>query len=778
MPAHDLTALPIFLRQLKNPLLIILLVATCLSYAFGEKYSAAVILWMIFLSVAMGFWNEYRAEKTMSDLLKKISFTATVIRGGTKMIVPVKDILSTDQVFLSPGCVVPADLQLVDEHRLEINESVLSGESLPVSKSRHDLKVYMGTIVVSGSGTGRIVALGKDTKFGQLAKEVSAPKTETSFQKGLSRFSVLILRVIIIMAILIFAINFLLGRSLLESVLFSLSIAIGLTPELLPVIVTVSLAHGAKKLSHRDIIVKQLVAIEDLGNMEVLCCDKTGTLTEGKLQLVSHQNATGEEDDRILELGLICNSAVVHHHVSGDSIDRTIWEHALSHRFALPHSYNKTFEQPFDYEHRAMFCVTKTATRYTYIYKGAPEVVLAGCAKSAALSRYSAKISQWYASGFRVIAIATKNVSSHERYTFSDARNLHLAGFILFSDPPKKSAKSALDTFSKLGVQIKILTGDNEFVTRKICTQLNLLDRKYITGPELSRLSEEEFATGVWSYDVFARMTPDLKLRVIRALRHGGHTVGFLGDGINDAPALHEADAGISVNTAVDVAKDTASIVLLKSGLQVIAEGIMEGRRTFANTLKYILMGTSSNFGNMFSMAGASFLLPFLPMAPTQILLTNSLYDLSQISIPTDRVDEEVLLRPQKWDIGVIQKYMLFFGPLSSIYDFMTFAVMFYIFRARGALFQTGWFVESLVTEIMVIFIIRTRRVPFFTSRPSLPLLLTCITVVSIGIMLPFSPLSAFFTFTPLPSLYFFILVIMTLTYLGIVELGKKLFRL
>lgn len=778
MPTQTASALPILFRQFKNPLLIILFIATSLSYAFGDKYSAAVILWMVFLSIAMGFWNEYRAEKTMSDLLKKISFTAVVIRNGARISLPVKDIQPTDEVLLSPGCVVPADLKLVEEHHLEINESCLSGESLPVSKGRHDPHAYMGTIVVSGSGIGKVIALGAQTKFGQLAKDVSAPKPQTSFQLGLSKFSVLIVRVIAIMAVSIFAINFLLGRSLLDSVLFSLSIAIGLTPELLPVVVTVSLSHGARKLSRKDIIVKQLVAIEDLGNMDVLCCDKTGTLTEGRLQLVSHLNSQFQEDDHILELGLICNSAVVHHHVSGDSIDRTIWEHAISHRFPAPRHAQKIFEQPFDYSHRAMFCVAKTTSRLQYIFKGAPEVVLSACKDKSRHSKQLAQVSSWYSSGFRVIAIATKSVSSHERYTFSDAKNLELAGFILFADPPKRSAKAALETFSRLGVQIKILTGDNEFVAKKICEQLRLPDRKYITGPELAKLSDEELNSQVESFDVFARMTPDLKLRVIRCLRQAGHTVGFLGDGINDAPALHEADAGISVNTAVDVAKDTASIVLLKPGLHVIAEGIMEGRRTFANTLKYVLMGTSSNFGNMFSMAGASFLLPFLPMAPTQILLTNSLYDLSQLSIPTDRVDEEVLARPQSWDNKIIQKYMLFFGPLSSIYDFLTFAVMYFAFKARGAFFQTGWFIESLVTEVMVIFIIRTRRVPFFASRPSLILLLASLTVVAIGILLPFSPLAPFFSLTPLPTAYFLVLILMTATYLGIVELGKKVFKL
>jgi Mg2+-importing ATPase len=770
-----ITAGEILKRQLNNPLLFILLVTTVISFLTGSRFNALVVLWMMFLSVSLGFWNEYRAGRTMEDLLKKISFMATVIRNGVKLSLPVKDIRIGDHVLLYPGAVVPADLKLVQEKGLEINESALSGESTPVHKGHADKVCFMGTIVTSGEGQGAVTAIGIDTKFGQLSESVGNARPETEFQKGLHSFGVLLVRVISLMSISIFVVNGLLGRPWLESAMFALTIAIGLTPELLPVVVTVSLAHGAKRLAKKDIIVKQLVAIEDLGNMEVLCCDKTGTLTEGKLQLASHRDTAGKEDPEVLELAMFCNSAVVHHQIFGDAIDSAIWAHAINNHVKLPPDIKKISEMPFDYEHRGMFTVIDKNGKYTYILKGAPDAVLAVCAGGKKyLSLYHQQVDHWYAQGYRVITIATKTVSASERYTFSDAKNLKLVGFILFSDPPKPGVRQALDHFEKLGVKLKIITGDNEFVTRKICTQVDVPCQKILTGPEISNMTDQQLIDVVWSIDVFARMTPDKKLRIIKALRHGNHTIGYIGDGINDAPALHEADAGISVNTAVDVAKDTASIVLFKKSLNVIVEGIREGRRTFVNTLKYILMGTSSNFGNMFSMAGASFLLPFLPMTPSQILLTNGLYDISQLSIPTDKVDDEELLRPQKWDLLVIRRYMTFFGPISSLFDFLTFGVMYFLFQARGSFFQTGWFVESLMTEVLVIFMIRTHRFPFIKSHPGPMVVIACFTVVLIGIALPFSPLARFFNFVPLPPLYFLLLIAMTIAYLSVVELGKK----
>jgi Mg2+-importing ATPase len=763
----------ILLRQLKNPLLLILIVTTIVAFAFGERFNSMVVAGMMAISIFLGFWNEYRAEKTTADLLKKISFTATVIRNGVKQSIPVRDIVVGDQVLLYPGTIVPADMTLIKQSGLEVNEAVLSGESMPVLKGESDKTTYMGTVIVSGTGQGVVTHIGSTTKFGQLAVSATAIKPETEFQKGLGKFGVLLVRVISVMGVVIFLINGLLGRDWFESGMFALSVAIGLTPELLPVVVTVSLAHGAKMLAKKDIIVKQLVAIEDLGNMEILCCDKTGTLTEGKLTLVSHQNAGGAEDPLVLREALLCNAAVVHHKIFGDAIDKAIWEHAISQGVKYPEGVLKIKEQPFDYEYRGMFTVTEENGKRNFVFKGAPEVVLGKCINNAILEKANTRVKKWYEDGYRVIAIGSKTVSKTEQYTFEDAKELNLIGFVLFTDPPKHGVRLALEHFAKLGVQLKIVTGDNEAVALKISKDIGLLTDSVITGPDLNNMTDKDLEEKAKTVNIFARMTPDKKLRVIRALRHGGHTVGYIGDGINDAPALLEADAGISVNTAVDVAKDTASIVLLHKSLNVIVDGIREGRRTFANTLKYILMGTSSNFGNMFSMAGASFLLPFLPMSPSQVLLTNAIYDSSQLSLPTDNVDDEELQAPKKWDIGIIKKYMLFFGPISSIYDFLTFGMMYFMFKAKDSMFQTGWFIESLTTQILVVFMIRTTKVPFFKSKPSLLLTCACLGAVAAAWLLPYSPLAKYFKFTPLPPTYFGLLVIMTITYLGLVELGK-----
>lgn len=672
-------------RQFKSPLLLILIAATVISFVIGEKVQAGVILAMILLSVLLGFVNEYKAEKTMADLSAKISFVATVVRKGIKLSIPVGELIVGDEVLLYPGSIVPADIKLTHANLLEINESMFSGEPVPVHKGHEDKSAYMGTIVVSGTGMGIIKAVGRQTKFGQISASVISEKPETEFQKGMTSYGNLLVRVIVIMGLLIFGVNYLLGRPMLEAGLFALTVAIGLTPELLPVVVTVSLAHGAGRLAKKDVVVKQLVAIEDMGNMEVLCCDKTGTLTEGKLHVVSHQNEQGEEDEKVLYDALVCNAAVVAHKIFGDSIDTAIWEYARNQRHKIPEDIVKVHEQPFDYEHRGMFTVIDEQGKRTYIFKGAPDAVMAGCKPGRWKSSEEKKLDDWYKQGYRIVGVAKKTVTRNEKYTFGDAKEMKLAGWLLFSDLPKAGVRQALDKFEKIGVKLKIITGDNEIVTRKVCGEIDIPCREILTGPDLNKISDEELVKKVWSVDVFARMTPDKKLRVIRALKYGGHTVGYLGDGINDAPALHEADAGISVNTAVDVAKDTAGIVLLHKSLGVIAEGIIEGRRTFANTTKYILMGSSSNFGNMFSMAGASFFLPFLPMLPAQILLANVMYDVSQLSIPTDNVDEETLYKPQKWDVTKIKRYMYVFGPISSIYDFLTFGIMYLIFSARGS---------------------------------------------------------------------------------------------
>lgn len=776
-------------RQLTgNPLILILAVATIISFLLGESVSSYYIFGIIIASIILGFWNEYSAEKTVEGLLKKITPTAIVIRNNEKQEIPIIHLTIGDIVLLSQGGIVPADLRLIETNSLGINESALTGEAKTVFKNTEPLEkthlqisamnniAFMGTSVESGSGTGVVIRIGKDTEFGKIAKSATFIKPETEFQLGLAKFGNLIIRVIIILTISMFAINAFLGHKVLESLLFSLAIAVGLTPELLPVIVTVSLSHGAGKLLKKHVVVKRLLSLENLGNMDVLCTDKTGTLTEGKIDVVEYLNMKGEKNENVLKMALLCNTAIIHHKVLGNAIDVALWDYALQNSISPDKSIKKLHEQTFDYDKKAMYTVVDDKEQTTLIVKGAPESIIPHCVDIADQKMVDKLLVSLRSEGYRVIAIATKKVSKQQSYSWNDVKGLHPLGYITFLDIPKKSAREALDKLEKLNVMTKVITGDNEIITKKICSEVGIEVDKILLGPEIEKLSDEELKKVVNKTDIFARVTPLQKLSIIKALQANGHTVGYLGDGINDLPALHNADVGMSVSTAVDVAKDAASVVLLRKGLDVIADGIKEGRKTFANTIKYILMSTSSNFGNMFSAAGASFFLPFLPMTPLQILLTNSLYDISQTTIPSDNVDESSLVRPRHWNIDFIRNYMLFFGPLSSIYDFITFSIMLFVFHARGALFQTGWFIESLATEVLVIFVIRTAKSPFYKSRPSTWLTITSLGVVSLGLILPFTPLSKPLGFLAPPPLYFAILILLVTTYILLVEIMKSTF--
>jgi P-type Mg2+ transporter len=771
-----------------NPLVLILAAATTISYFMGQHTSAYYIFVMILLSVGLGFWNEFAAERTVCDLLKRVSLSAVVQRDGEKLELPVVKLTVGDIVYLTPGTIIPADMRLIETDNLEVDQSTLTGESKTVFKVCHAIDAkpgglndyanigFMSTIVTSGGGKGVVLSVGKDTEFGKIAHEASFIKPETDFQRGLRHFGDLIVKVILTLAVGIFAVNWLLGHELIDSLLFALAIAVGLTPELLPIIVTISLSHGAGKLAKKHVICKQLVAIENLGNMDVLCTDKTGTLTEGHIVVTDTINSAGENTPDLLRLGIICNSAIHHHKVIGNAIDVALWDQAHKNGVGYGDGVKKVFEEPFDYEKRAMFCVATKGKTHTLIAKGSPDAILQHCANAQAVQAAHRKVLELNLSGLRLVAIATKTVTHRANYTWTDMADLHFEGFITFLDVPKKSVDTSIHKMENLGVSIKIVTGDSDLVTKYVCHEVGLPITGAITGEELMKLDEQKQLETVQKFNIFARVTPTQKLHIIELLRQAGHTVGYMGDGINDIPALHSADVGISVNTAVDVAKDAAPIVLLRKGLDVIADGIVEGRSTFSNTMKYILMGTSSNFGNMFSAAGASFFLPFLPMSPSQILLNNSLYDVSQISIPTDNVDLESLRKPRHWDIKFIKYYMLFFGPISSAYDFLTFGMMIYIFHAAEPMFQTGWFVESLATQVLVVFIIRTSRRPFWKSRPSKWLTMTCLGVVSIGALLPYTPLGNGLGFVPLPPLYFLCLAALVGTYLLLVVKLRSVF--
>jgi len=781
--SHGARPLAVLGRQLRNPLLILLAAATITSLIVGERTDALIILAIVGLSVGLGFFNEYRSERVVEALHSSIHHRTLVLREGVPMPLDVTELVPGDVVVLRTGDLVPADLRLLDAREFECDEAVLTGEAMAKTKraepeQQPDLTelglrsiAYMGTTVRGGSASGIVLQTGSRTAFGKIALRLGERQPETVFQRGLRSFSILLVRVTALLAGGIFVANSLLGRPVLQSALFSLAIAVGLTPQLLPAIVTVSLASGARRLARQRVVVKRLVSIEDLGNIEILFTDKTGTLTEGRISYEAAIDPAGASSDEVLRLGLLCtSSASLDSGASGNALDE-----ALLRAGTVPPGYQRIDELPFDHERRLMSTLVEgpDAVRML-VTKGAPESLLDRCVNVAPAAQ--ATLDRLFASGARVVAVATRTWQDETRCALSDERDLELKGFITFLDAPKADAAASLAQLKALGIEVKLVTGDNALVAESVCRTLGLDFGESITGPELEKLSDKELLERIPRTGIFARVSPEQKSRIITAHRGLNKDVGFLGDGVNDAVALRDADVGISVDTGSEVAKDAADIVLLGKDLGILAGGVLEGRRIFSNTMKYVLMGTSSNFGNMFSAAGGSLLLSFLPMTPTQILLNNLLYDSGEMTIPTDRVDPELLERPAQWDIRLIRRFMLFFGPISSIFDFMTFGVMLFVFHARGSLFQTAWFTESLATQSLVIFAIRTRRSPFFRSRPGLALTAGTIGSVAVGLILPFTPLGALFGFTPLPLGFLAILVLMVVVYLALVEFGKSYF--
>jgi len=785
--SHGVRLLEVLVRQVKSPLLLLLTVAAVASLVVGERTDALIILAIICVSVGLGFLNEYRAARAVEALHSRIRHAAFTVRDGRAVEVNVTELVPGDIVRLDVGEVVPADMRLLEVSGLECDEAVLTGEATPAEKSADpaapgesplDLPscVFMGTVVRGGTGRGVVVRTGAGTAFGRIAMRLGEALGETAFQVGLRDFSGLLVRVTAVLTVSIFVINAVLQRPLLQSGLFALAIAVGLTPQLLPAIVTISLSTGARRLARKSVIVKRLISIEDLGNLDVLFTDKTGTLTKGWITFSAALDLAGQPSNETLLLGLLCNSAVVEGGVAvgGNPLDRALWDAAEAGRAAVA-GFARLAEAPFDYDRRLMSVLVQDHDgRRLMITKGAPESVLVRCLEVA--PGVQSVLDAQFEAGSRIIAVATRDVGDASRLTPADEHDLALAGFLTFVDPPKLDAGSSMERLERLGVTVKIVTGDNDRVATKLCADLGISVAGTLTGAAVETMSDDELAAALPSTSIFARVTPEQKSRIVRAQQKLGADVGFLGDGVNDAVALHDADVGISVDSGSDVAKDAADIVLLDKDLGILADGVVEGRRIFSNTMKYVLMGTSSNFGNMFSAAGASLVLSFLPMLPPQILLNNLLYDVSEMTIPTDNVDDELLQRPAHWDIAFIRKFMMFFGPISSVYDFLTFGVMIWVFSAGEVLFHSGWFVESLATQTLVIFVIRTRRVPFFDSRPSLPLLATTLACVAVGVALPFSPLASLFGFKALPVGFFAILVLMVVTYLGLVEAGKSRF--
>jgi Mg2+-importing ATPase len=782
---HQVSALAVLGRQLRSALLILLAGTAVLSYFLGDSTQAIIIGVILVASIGLGFFNEYRAEGMAAQLHSSLRHTAMVRRDGRFTTVDVTELVPGDVIRLALGEVVPADVRLIEASGLECDESILTGESSAAEKWSATTNVgvaladstdlaFMGTIVSAGEGSGVIYATGPDAQFGRIAAGLGTRQPETAFQEGLRRFSYLLLWVAMTLTAVILTTSLLLQRPIIDSVLFALAIAVGITPQLLPAVVSTSLATGAGRLAKLKVLVKRLVCIEDLGDIDVLITDKTGTLTDGHITLVDAVDPDGRSADPVLRLGLLATAVDPDTGGgSGNALDAALWESPRARELAVA-TLPLVATRPFDHTRRAASALVGEGAQRVLIVKGAPEQVIATCVgvPSAAESTLEAL----FADGRRVVAVASKPAPGLSSIAAEDEWELTLDGFLVFADEPKTAARESLARLAGLGIEVKVATGDNPRVAERVCADLGLISKGTVTGAELDQLEDGAFDDRVRNCTIFARISPEQKARLITSARRDGRSVGFLGDGVNDALALHAADIGISVDTATDVAKDAADVVLLEKDLGVLATGVGEGRRIFANTIKYVLMGTSSNFGNMFSAAAASAVLSFLPMLPSQILLNNLLYDSSQLAIPTDRVDEEQLQAPAHWNIAFIRRFMLTFGPISSLFDFLTFGLMLGVLHAGPVEFRTGWFVESLATQTLIIFAIRTRRIPFYRSRPGKVLTVATFTVIGVGVALTLSPLATALGFTPLPLVFFAALVVMALLYLVLVEVTKKMF--
>jgi Mg2+-importing ATPase len=779
-----------------NPLVLILLAASFISFLLGNAGDATIILVVVFLGVILNFAQTFRSHRAVDRLREHVAATATLLRDGAWQEVNRREVVPGDIVKLSAGDMIPADGILLSSRDLYVQEAALTGESLPVEKNaipgasmadglESPSAVFLGTSVVSGTAIAEIRRTGPRTQFGAVAERLAARPRETEFEYSMKRFSLLILRAVTFLVLFIVGTRVALHKDAFESFVFAVALAVGLTPEFLPMITSVTLARGAVRMARDQVIVKHLPAIQNFGTMDVLCTDKTGTLTTGKMELNSSVDCKGTPSDRVLFLaGLNSNFETGIRSPLDDAILR-----ASPGKCDL---YAKCDEIPFDFERRRLSIVVREKGSdgggWRLITKGAPEAILAlseSCEVEGRTIPLDASARQvcdetfrgLSDQGFRVLGVAWRDVTPSERYTAQDEQSLVFAGFLAFADPPHPDASAALEAMKRDGVQVKILSGDNEIVAAHVCRQVGLDPGEIILGQELNNTTDTALQHLAEQTTVFARVSPMQKHRIINSLRSRGHVVGYLGDGINDAASLRAADVGVSVASAVDVARDAAEIILLTPGLAILHKGIIEGRRASANVLKYMLMGTSSNFGNMFSMAGASTFLPFLPMLPTQILLNNFLYDLSQVTIPSDNVDEEYLREPRRWNMKLVRRFMIFIGPISSLYDFLTFFVLLAYFHAGQAEFHTGWFIESLATQTLVIFVIRTARNPL-KSRPSLPLALTTVAVVIFGVLVAYLPFAKLLGFTPLPGPFYGFLAVSIATYLALVEIAKRaLFR-
>ena len=803
----------------RNPLVILLTVLASISYATGDLRAGSVMLLMVILGLGLRFVQETRANAAAAKLKAMISVTATVVRNGEAREIPISQLVPGDIVQLSAGDMIPADVRLLSAKDLFIIQATLTGESLPVEKievpdmrqgvvllERHNV-CFLGTSVESGTAKAVVIATASNTYFGHIARSLAGEQEETSFDRGVKRYTWLMIRFMLVMVPLVFVINGLTKHNWHDAFFFSMAVAVGLTPEMLPMIASVCLSKGAMAMSRKKVIVKRLNAIQNLGAMDVFCTDKTGTLTMDHVILELHCNIHKEESKEVLR-----DAYVISHFQSGlkNVLDRAVLKYTELHKELSLDKYSKVDEIPFDFSRRMMSVVFDGPDgERELLTKGAPEAVFKKCAhfeyegeifsmEPILVGDLLEELNELNSDGFRVLAVANKKVEKRAAYSKADEDDLVLTGYLAFLDPPKETAAKAISRLNQHGVTVKVLTGDNDLVTRKICTEVGLNAEKILLGSAVEKMSDPELSESVDEVNVFARLSPAHKQRIVKALQEKGHTVGFMGDGINDAPALHAADVGVSVDNAVDIAKESADVILLEKSLMVLEEGVLEGRKVFVNILKYIRMGASSNFGNMFSVIGASAWLPFVPMAPIQVLTNNLLYDFSQVPIPTDNVGPQQIAKPRPWHIGEIAKFIVCIGPISSIFDYTTFTMMWFIFKCNqlnltpppgiaarfanapsveqsyaAALFHTGWFVESLMTQTLIIHVIRTNLIPFIQSRASWQLTLTTVVIMAFSAYLPYSPLATSLGFVPLPPLYWPLLLLTLTCYVGLTQVIK-----
>jgi Mg2+-importing ATPase len=789
-PKKRSDTLTLLLSQFKSPIILILLFATGLSFFLHDHVNALIILVIVLGSGLLGFWQERGAADAVEKLLAIVQIKVPALRDGTEKKIPLEDIVPGDVVLVSGGEVIPGDCLVLDSNTLYLDEATLTGETYPVRKSVTSVDaetplsqrkgvLWMGTHVVSGSGKALVVNTGKQTEFGKVSERLKLRAQETEFEHGVRRFGYFLMEVTLILVITIFAINAYMQHPVLDSFLFSLALAVGLTPQLLPAIITINLAHGAKDMARDKVIVKRLTSIENFGSMNVLCADKTGTLTEGVVRLHSAVNVDSESNEKVLLYAYI-NAFYETGFVN--PIDEAIRAYR---QFDLS-GYQKLDEVPYEFVRKRLSILVSTANGHLMVTKGALRNILDVCSSAETSTGQIVDIASvrddidrcfhdFSSSGFRTLGIAYRDVGSESTISMNHETGMTFLGFLVLFDPPKADIVETIGLLKRLGVSLKVITGDNRLVAANLSQQIGLTNTQILTGPELGQISDEALLRRVVDVDLLAEVEPNQKERIILALRKAGNVVGYMGDGINDASALHAADVSISVESAADVAKEAADIVLLEKDLSVLVQGVKAGRMTFANTLKYVFMATSANFGNMFSMAGASLFLPFLPLLPKQILLTNLMTDFPEMAIATDTVDSEMVEQPRRWDIKFIRKFMLAFGLLSSVFDYLTFGCLLWVLHANVDQFRTGWFMESVVSASLIVLVIRSRR-PFFKSKPGKYLTLATLLIVVVTLLLPISPLAGLLEFQPLPLSFLFMLAGIVLMYIVGAELLKRAF--